>query len=146
MTDVRANLWHETQDAYRRRDVHALYSILARCDEGEAGIGLHSQVSLILTLTRQMKQASRAARSELRRRRADPAWDYETRIRDSGSVRRVRRDMEVAVQEAEWFLRSIEETLSKLDRQVRRMSNPRPPHKPGRPANDSADWQTELPF
>ena len=55
MDETRRNLWHETQEAYRRRDLNALYSILARCDNGEAGLGAHSPVSLVLRLTRQLK-------------------------------------------------------------------------------------------
>jgi hypothetical protein len=141
MSEARKQLWHEAQDAYRRRDLNALYGILARCDDGEAGLGQHSPVALIRRLTRQIKDAVRAAKREIRRMQRDPAWDYQNRVLNPGFVRRVEADLKDALRELEWQSHSMSAALSKLERQANR-----PAPKPAKPRNRSADLEPELPF
>lgn len=122
MNDARKNLWHETQQAYRSRDINTLYSILARCDGGEAGIGDYTPVSLIRRLTLQFKKTLRSINSEIRRVKSDFAWDYENRIRDRRFVSRIRFDLENECRDAEWQLKSIVATLASLEREGNRQS------------------------
>ena len=116
MSEVRKNLWHEAQEAYRRRDVAALYNVLARCDNGEAGLGPHSPVSLIRRLTAQLRQAIQSTQSEIRRMKTDPAWNYEQRTRDPHYTGRIRSDLQSAIRATECELRSIEGVLARLER------------------------------
>ncbi|MEI6564256.1 MAG: hypothetical protein WCO42_08155 [bacterium] len=116
MTDVRKALWHEAQEAYRRHDLNALHSILARCDAGEAGLGDHSPVSLIRRLTQQLRTAAQTTRHEMRDMRRDVAWDYETRINNPNFVRSVKVDLEDMVSSLLWNLNEIERELARLDR------------------------------
>jgi hypothetical protein len=138
MNDARKSLWHEAQEAYRRHDLNALHSVLARCDEGEAGLGDHSPVSLIRRLTKSLKAATQAARRDIRKMQRDAAWDYETRIRNPQYVRAVRADLEDIVRELQWTLDDIERELAHLDRlATRQAQRNRPLRKPR---------QDELPF
>ncbi len=134
MSEARKALWHEAQEAYRRHDLNALYNILARCETGEAGLGDHSPVSLIHRLTQQLKKASQAARSDIRKMSKDPAWNYEHRIANPVFVRRVRDDLEAMVGEIQWTLDSINRELERLDRMAnRKAGQSRPPKtKPNR--------------
>ena len=143
MSEARKNLWHEAQAAYRRRDVNALYNVLARCDSGEAGLGEHTPVSLIRRLTAQLKQAIQSTRSEIRRMKTDPAWNYEERARDPNYVRRIRSDLQSAVHLAEHDLRSVADVLAHLERQANR---PQRQPRPGRRRPPPSDLMDELPF
>ena len=146
MTEARKNLWHEAQAAYQRNDVAALYNILARCDNGEAGIGGHSPVSLILRLTLQLKQTCRATRSDISRMKRDVAWDYENRSRNPRFVRDVRHDIEQGLKATESDLRQAEELLRELELLA---SRPQPPprKKQGRRRPPlHPDFMDELPF
>jgi hypothetical protein len=116
MTEARKALWHEAQDAYRRHDVNALHSVLARCDTGEAGLGEHTPVSLIQRLTRQLKSAAQATKHEMRNRRRDVAWDYETRIRNPRFIQDVRSDLQGMVESLQWSLNEIDRELEYLNR------------------------------
>lgn len=146
MTDVRKALWHEAQDAYRRHDLNALHSILARCDNGEAGLGDHSPISLIRRLTQQLKASSQATKREIRNMRRDVAWDFETRTRNPNFVRGVKIDLEDMVNNLEWNLTEIQRELARLDRLANRQAQQdrpvrRNPHRPHRSIQ-----QDELPF
>jgi hypothetical protein len=138
MNDARKALWHEAQDAYRLHDVNALYGILARCDDGEAGLGAHSPISLIQRLTRQLKRAVETTRRDIRKMRRDMAWDYENRIGNPLFVRQVRADLEELVRNLEWNLDAINRELARLDRlatrqkTLRRPPTSRPAAGPGR--------------
>lgn len=114
MTEARKALWHEAQEAYRRRDAMALYNILARCDNGEAGLGAHSPVGLIRRLTEQLKRACRAARGEMGRMRRDPAWDYNSRVKDPRFVSQVKREIESACRQIQDDLREFKDALEHL--------------------------------
>ena len=120
MTDARKALWHEAQDAYRRHDLNALHSVLARCDAGEAGLGDHTPVSMIQRLTQQLRAAAQAAKHEMRNRRRDVAWDYETRIRNPRYIQDVRSDLQGMVNDLQWSLNEIERELARLDRMASR--------------------------
>ncbi|MEI6810021.1 MAG: hypothetical protein WCN95_14990 [bacterium] len=122
MNEGQKNLWHETQQAYRSRDINTLYGILARCDGGEAGIGDYTPVSLIRRLTLQFKKTLRAIDGEIRKAKIDPAWDYENRVRDRRFVSQIRYDLENACKDAEWQLKSIAATLASLEREGDRLN------------------------
>lgn len=142
MSEARKNLWHEAQDAYRRRDVNALYNVLARCDSGEAGLGEHTPVSMIRRLTAQLKQAIQSTRSEIRRMKTDPAWNYEERARDPHYVGRIRTELQSAVHLAEHDLRAVADVLAHLERQA---SHPQRQPK-GKRRQPPADLMDELPL
>ncbi len=89
---------------------------LARCDAGEAGLGDHSPVSLIQWLTRQLKATAQATKNEMRNKRRDPAWDYETRIRNPRYVHDVKTDLQGMVVNLQWSLDEIEGELARLAR------------------------------
>ena len=145
MNEARTNLWHEAQQAYRVRDVNALYSILARCDAGQGGIGEHTPVSVIRRLTVQFRKTTHSVGREIRRMKTDLAWDFENKIRDPRFVRRMRLDLEDAIREAAWHLDSMTGTLSRLDRAAARPARPRKPCKTTRPAHHP-DMEFDLPF
>lgn len=126
MTEARKNLWHEAQTAYARHDTEALHSILARCENGESGIGSHSPVSLILILIRRMKKTLQTTRSEIRRLKSNPAWDYQTRIKNPAFVRRIRADLSMEVAELDAHLKSLTTLLNRLEWQA---THPQPPRK-----------------
>jgi hypothetical protein len=145
MTEARKALWHEAQEAYRHHDLNALHSILARCDAGEAGLGDHSPVSLIRRLTQQLRTSAQKTKNEMRNRRRDPAWDYETRIRNPNFVRGVKSDLLDMVGSLQWSLDEIERELARLDRMATRKAQQQPPRRnPARPHNRVT--QDELPF
>lgn len=125
MTEARKALWHEAQDAYRRHDVNALHSILARCDAGETGLGDHSPVSLIRHLTELLRKAAQTTRNQMRNMRRDVAWDYEKRIRNPNFVRQVKADLQGMVGSLRWSLDEIERELARLDRMATRQRSPR---------------------
>ena len=120
MTESGKALWHEAQDAYRRKDTNALYNILARCEGGESGLGAHSAVSLIQNLTRQLKHTLRTTKQEIRQVKSDPAWDYKSRIQDPKFTNGMRRQLEAEIADGEWNLRSVEELLKQLEREASR--------------------------
>jgi hypothetical protein len=130
MTDARKALWHEAQEAYRRHDLNALHSILSRCDSGEAALGDHSPVSLIHRLTRQLKATAQSTKNEMRNRRRDVAWDYETRIRNPRYVQDVKADLQGMVDNLQWSLDEIEGELARLSRLATRQA--RHPARTGR--------------
>lgn len=151
MNEARKNLWHEAQQAYRVHDVNALYSILARCDEGEGGIGEHTPVSLIHRLILQFKKTARSVGQDIRRVKTDLAWDFENKILNPRFVRRIQLEMEETIQEAEWSLESLQDTLSRLERAAAQTaSRPKPKPKPmrerARKPPPCRDNEPELPF
>ena len=135
MTDIRKALWHEAQDAYRRNDLNTLHSVLARCSDGEAGLGDHSPVSLIHRLTQQLKAAAQSTRREIRNMRRDMAWGYETRIKNPNYVRGIKIDLEDIANNLQWTLDEIERELARLDHLATRQAQQvRPPKRnPARP-------------
>ncbi len=143
MSEARKNLWHEAQEAYRRRDVNALYNVLARCENGESGLGQHTPVSLIRRLTAQLKQAIQSTRSEIRRMKTDPAWNYEERTRDPRYVGGIRSELQSAIHLAEHDLRSVDDVLAHLERQANRPQRPPTSRRRRPPRSDPMD---ELPF
>jgi hypothetical protein len=149
MTDARAALWHEAQEAYRRHDLNALHSVLTRCDAGEAGLGDHSPVSRIKHMTQQLKKAARSARSDLHNLKRDVAWHYEDRLGDKRYVRQVGQSLEELVARLQRTFHEVEWALNDLARQANREPRPRrtpakKKQKAAQPAPD--DEQTELPF
>lgn len=122
MTDARKALWHEAQQAYRRHDLNALQSVLARCDGGEALLGDHSPISLIQRMTQQLKAAAQATKREMRSLRREVAWDYETRIRNPAFVRNVKADLQGMVDSLQWSLDEIQRELDRLDRMASRQA------------------------
>lgn len=115
MSEARKNLWHEAQAAYRNHDTQALYNILARCEGGEAGLGTHSPVSLIHNLTAQMKRALQSTRSKIRHTKSDPAWDYETKIKNHAFVRNIQQSITGEVRAMQHDLDEINSLLSELE-------------------------------
>ncbi len=122
MTEAVKSLWHEAQAAYRHKDTHALYNILARCEGGESGLGAHSAVSLIQNLTRQLKHTLRTTKQEIREVKNDPAWDYKTRIQDPRFTHNMRRQLETEIADGEWNLKEIEAFLKQLEHESKRPS------------------------
>lgn len=120
MSEARKDLWHEAQAAYRRRDVPALYNVLARCDNGGAGLGQHTPVALIHRLTAQLRQAIRSTQSEIRRMKTDPAWNHEERLRDPRYAARIRAELQSTIHGTEHDLRSIDDVLAQLEREANR--------------------------
>ena len=146
MTETRKALWHEAQDAYRRHDLNALHGILARRDDGEAGLGDHSAVSLIRRLTKHLKAATQSTRRELRKMQQDVAWDFENRIKNPTYVRAVKADLEEIVNTLRWTLEDIERELSRLDRLATRhpQQGHSPRRRPTRPRHETR--QDDLPL
>lgn len=122
MSEARKVLWHEAQAAYRHKDTSALYNILARCDGAESGLGAHSAVSLIQNLTRQLKQALRSTKQEIKQVKHDPAWDFKIRTQDPRFGHKIRRELEDQNADAEWNLKSVENLLKQLEREANRPS------------------------
>ncbi len=139
MSEDRKNLWHEAQDAYRRRDVAALYNVLARCDNGEAGLGQHTPISLIRRLTAQLRQAIQSTRSEIRRMKTDPAWNYEERTRDPRYAGQIHSELQSSIRFIEHELRSFDEVLARLEREAHRPSRQSQSKRRRPPVSDLMD-------
>ena len=139
LSEPRATLWHEAQAAYRRRDLNALQSILARCNDGVAALGAHTPVSLILRLTRHLAKATRTSRSELRGAKRDLAWHYEERIDDRRYLRKVERDVQEVVDQSRRLLDDLNRDLAELEREANRQGQRKPPlpRRPPRSARPS---------
>jgi hypothetical protein len=146
MDEARKNLWHEAQEAYRRRDVNALHSILARCDGGAAGLGDHSPVSLIRRLTQQLRKAARSARGEMRRVKQDLAWNYEQRARQPQFIRRIKDELEQGIAAADMELIALTRAISDLERRANRPPQSQRAHRRERRDTRSAFLQDEFPL
>ena len=133
MSEAHAALWHEAQEAHRRHDLSALHSILARCDDHAAVLGNHTPVSLILRMTRQLAQAARANRAELRHVKRDAAWQYESRLSDRGFIRKIEQDLQTLAHSLQLTLNGINRDLADLEREANRPQHPRPKRKAARP-------------
>lgn len=120
MSEDRKNLWHEAQEAYRRRDIATLHDVLARCDTGAAGLGQHTPVALIRRLTLQLRQAIQATRAEIRRTKSDAAWNYEARQKDPRYTNHIQAELRSAIHMTEHDLRSIDTVLAQLEREANR--------------------------
>lgn len=146
MSEARKSLWHEAQAAYRHHDLNALHSILARCEDGEAGLGDHSPISLIRRMTQQLKTATQSTRREIRTLKRDVAWDYETRVKNAPFVKGIRMDLENMVHTLQWNLNDIEQELARLDRLATRQAQQRQPPKRKPDRTSRATTQADLPF
>lgn len=93
MSEARKHLWNEAQQAYRAGDVETLQTVLAQCESGEAGLGDHSPVSVILNLTRRLKAAMRPVRSQIRQVNRRPEWNFSKKIDDPRYVRNVEQSI-----------------------------------------------------
>ncbi len=120
MSENRKNLWHEAQEAYRRRDVAALYNVLVRCDSGKAGLGQHTPISMIHRMTAQLRRAMQSTRAEIRRMKSDPAWNYESRAEDPRYANRLRSAIQYAIDHAGRELRDFDDILARLERNANR--------------------------
>ena len=151
LSDARAALWHEAQEAYRRQDLSTLHSILVRCEDGVAALGAHTPVSLILRMTKQLLAAARSSRGNLRNAKRDIAWRYEERLEDRKYIRRIEQDLLEVLNKAQWMLDEINFDLANLERQANRqdLQNSRPKRKTPHSASlrpSRQDSQDELPF
>lgn len=142
MTEAQKELWHEAQDAYRQRDVNALYNVLSRCDNGGAGIGRHSPVSLILKLTKQLKSAARSLRSEFKNMKRDPAWNFAERSNDPKYVSRLKNELRDVTRDMEYQLREIKQMFKELDYEASVAA----PRKRGAGRRAAQSEQFDLPF
>ncbi len=89
MSEARKLLWNEAQKAHRDGDVETLRAVLAQCENGEAGIGAHTPVSVLLHLISRLKAAMRPVRSQLRQVNRKPEWNFAAKIEDPRFVRNV---------------------------------------------------------
>lgn len=115
MTEAMKDLWHETQDAYQRHDINALYAILARCENRESSLGKHSPVSLIRRLTQQLKKTIRSAKHEVNMAKREPAWDYQTRSREPDFTRQIKFEIDEMTRQLLGELDNLVSALSDLD-------------------------------
>jgi len=122
MSEARKELWHEAQEAYRRRDVDALRGILASCEGSENGPGLHTPVAAIRWLIRRVKADARALRRELGKLRNDRAWEYEKRIKDSRFVAGIGWELKDLLRNQELQLGMLTGGLQELERQAFRQT------------------------
>lgn len=153
MSEAHAALWHEAQEAYRRQDLSALHSILARCDDGAAALGDHTPVSLIMRMTKQLTEAARSSRNEIRHARQDIAWRYEDRVNELRYTRKIEQDLRNLLNMALLTLGDINRDIAELEREANRQEQrhsratrktPHPSPSPHRPLRK--DYQDDLPF
>lgn len=153
MSEARAALWNEAQEAYRRHDLNALHNILARCDSGGTGIGDHTPVSLIRRMTAQLKEAARSMRREIRSVCRGPAWNYETRVADGRVVRGIEREIQGVVTGLRGELAEISGWLTALRHEAQWRADARAHHRrpnrrraASRPRSEADLAADELPF
>lgn len=146
MTEARAALWHEAQEAYRRHDLSALHSVLARCEDGAAAMGEHTPVSLIRRMTQQLAAAARSIRSELRHVKQDPAWRYEDQLDDMRYFRKIDRELRDVLNKMQWTLDEINHDLASLEQEARRQESRGSRPKPKPPRRSQACSDDDLPF
>jgi hypothetical protein len=131
MSEARKNLWHETQQAYQHKDVEALQGILARCEEGEAGLGAHTPVSAIRLLIARLSRSIRQIKKELRAAKKQTAWNYKEKIADPIFILSIRTELTARVRKSQSELVQLAWELEQIDRVARtpekRTRSPRVP-------------------
>jgi hypothetical protein len=143
MTGAQKALWHEAQEAYKRRDSGALQGILARCDNSESGIGKHTAVSYILKLTHQLKDAVKQVNREMRIVKRDPAWNYEAQAANARYAQRIGFEMTQTILTLKLELEGLLGYLRRLEGMANRPQPSRQARKRRRP---SPDDDFDLPF
>ncbi len=146
MTDAMKELWHETQDAYQRHDINALYAVLARCESGDTGLGRHSAVSLIRRLTQQLMKAIRSARRDLGKAKRDTAWNYRDREREPGFGRQIKFDLDDMTRTLKRELDILASAVSDLEWRARKARDTSRPHAQRRNGSRLKQNEFDLPF
>lgn len=144
MSDRQKELWHEAQAAYRRHDLAALHSVLNRCEDGAGGVGAHTPLSLILSLTEHLRKALGQSRREARNLKRQQPWDYENRIKKTAFVNDVRQELADINTRLEWEIDEFALQLRTLERLANRARHADAPRRQRRPSADS--YQDEWPF
>jgi hypothetical protein len=120
MSEARKSLWHETQQAYQHKDAEALQGILARCEEGEAGLGTHTPVSAIRHLIARLQRSIRQVKKELRAAKKQTAWNYSEKIGDPVFVLSIRTELTARVRKSQSELVQLTGELDQIERVARR--------------------------
>lgn len=90
MDEVKQDLWHAVQEAYRTRNLEQLESLLARCDLEEGVVSESTPVSQMRTIWRQIKNGVNSLRAQIRKARKDPAWGWTRQSPEQVDARRRR--------------------------------------------------------
>jgi len=140
LSEAKLDLWHEAQEAYRRQDLNALYSILSRCENGESTLSRHSPVSLIQRLTLKLTQSLRAVKREIQQVKRGAAWNYERNIQDARFVRRVQNGLTSTSLDLQEDLDHLNALLGRLARQSRQRKRVPKPPKSSESRKQDEDW------
>jgi len=110
--------WHQVQAAYQAGDEEQLEIILALCEIDQEGHADSTSMGLLQRITRQFKKALREIRSQLRKLKSDPAWNFSNR-----------RDRHVVEGQVRWRLEAeldnLKVRLHELNRIIRHWKNSR---------------------
>jgi hypothetical protein len=82
-----ADLWHEVQEAYARRDVDRLETLLASADVREKRFGPHTSLGQLRAVLAELRQTLNALRRSLREAREVPAWGF-SKLTDRRALQR----------------------------------------------------------
>lgn len=134
-SEARKNLWHETQQAYQHKDVETLQGILARCEEGEAGLGVHTPISAIRHLIARLARSIRQVKKELRAAKKQTAWNYTEKIGDSVFILSIRTELTARIRKSQSELTQLTWELGEIDRIARR------PERKTRHTRDPLGWR-----
>ncbi|MCB1156470.1 MAG: hypothetical protein KDK45_03125, partial [Leptospiraceae bacterium] len=73
-------LWYDTIDAYEKKDIEKLDMVLALCDlYDKKKLDNGTSISDILNIAEKYKTDTKLLRSQIRRSKKDPAWDFTNR-------------------------------------------------------------------
>ena len=120
MSEVRKHLWNEAQKAHRAGDVETLRTLLAQCESGEAGLGAHTPVSVLLHLIRRLKAAMRPVRGQIRQVNRKPEWNFAVKIEDPRFVRNVEAMIREDIRHTRRGLDDLTRALDALAREATR--------------------------
>lgn len=119
LSEARAGLWHETQQAYQRRDIEALQGLLARCEAGDVGLGAHTSVSAIRSLIDRLTRSIRRIQKELRAAKKQTAWGYRSKIENPVFVLSIKTELLSRVRRSEQERMQLAWELEEMERIVR---------------------------
>ncbi len=118
MTPEKLERWHQTQEAYEKADVEQLEILLSLCEIDEQGTTEGTSAGLLQRITQRLKSSLWQLKSQIRKCRRDPAWNFTQREDRDWLEVELRGHLEAELAQLQEQHTSLQDTLDRWSRRA----------------------------